>query len=394
MARQFKIFVAISDIHIGVKHISAESMKRQLKKHFIDVIKQMSIIDGIFVTGDILHSIISLNSDYSELYFWLIDQIYKIAQEKGSTVIIIKGTRSHDNDQLNNIKHYQLNEDGVDFRIYERPEEIRIWDDYKVLVLPDVKVRDAKEIDELLTKKYDMILGHGTIEAMQFFIQESEESPMKTYIYDSDKLMECSRGPVIFGHIHQFQHLQNHFYYVGPFTLLERGTTNPGFIIGGIYDKDRTKFKVEHYDNPDSPKYFEWIITKQMLSDYDAPELMGAIDELLEDVGKNDLITLRITRGDELSASDKVMMIESRYRADKRFSIIKKIKTKKEEEREIAAVEKKNRYSYVMDKSISLGKMLFRYYTEDVKPTITDISSPLLTITEEDFERALKPSSR
>lgn len=390
--REFKIFVAIADIHIGLKHISAKSMKEQLKKNFIEPIKTMKYLDGIFILGDLLHTIISMNSDYAEVMQWFIDKVYKEARRrKDCVVLVLKGTISHDNDQLNNIKHYQLNDDGVDFRIYERPEAIRIWKDYKVLVLPDVRVKNTKEIDKLLEDRYDLILGHGTIDAMQFFVQESEDSPMKTIVYDSDKLMEHSNGPVLFGHIHQHQSIRNQFHYAGSFTLLERGVTDPGFLVGGIYDNDRTKYRIERYSNPDAPKYFEWIITKNMLEEYDALELMGAIDELLEEVGSNDLITLRITRGDDLSGADKVMMIESRYRPDKRFSITKKIKTKKEEEHEKLVAEKKEKFGYVADAKTPLHTIMFRYYESEIKPTITDPTSPLLGLTEKDIENALKP---
>ena len=108
----------------------------------------MKYLDGIFLAGDILHTIISLNSDYSELYMWFIDQVYKIAKKKKSTVIIIRGTPAHDNNQLENIKSYEHNDDGVDFRIYETIEEITIWGNYKVLILPDVKVKDKKEFED------------------------------------------------------------------------------------------------------------------------------------------------------------------------------------------------------------------------------------------------------
>ena len=117
--REFKIFVALADLHIGNKNISPESMKKQLKKHFFDVMKNIKYLDAIFILGDILHTIISLNTEYSNLYLWFIDKVYKLAKKKNATVIIIKGTISHDNDQLNNIRSYTLNDDNIDFRIYE-----------------------------------------------------------------------------------------------------------------------------------------------------------------------------------------------------------------------------------------------------------------------------------
>ena len=389
--RDFKIFVTMADLHIGVKHISAKELKKQLKEHFIKPLKDMKYLDGIFLAGDILHTIISLNSDYSELYMWFIDQVYKIAKKKKSTVIIIRGTPAHDNNQLENIKSYEHNDDGVDFRIYETIEEITIWGNYKVLILPDVKVKDKKEFEDHLTKdkKFDLILGHGLISEMRFFTQDSESMPTRTYEFEVEDLIDSCKGPILFGHIHQFQHIRHRFYYVGPFTLLERGGKSAGYVVGGIYDKDRSKFRIEHYSNPDSANYYDFHVTKKILEEYPIDEIFEAIDALLEPTKENDLITLRITRGDELDDADKVYMLETRYRKDHRISIIKKIKTKKEEESEIENVERKEKYSYIMDTNLTMSEILFKYFETEVLPTLGDTSAAR-KITEDDFRRILK----
>lgn len=391
--REFKIIAALADLHIGVKHVSAASLKEQLKEHFFKPLKNMKYLDGIFLLGDMLHTMISLNSDYSELFHWFIDHVYRIAKKKGSTVILIRGTLAHDAGQLVNVKHYERNDDGVDFRVYDTVEEITIWDNYKILILPDVRVKQLKDIDEKLEPgKYDMILGHGLIDQMQYIVQESENMPMKTYVYNVDKLMRASKGPVLFGHIHQWQHVNQKFFYVGPFTMLERGWSNAGFAIAGIYDKDRTKFKVEHYLNPDSASYYEINVTQEILRTIPIDEIIDAIDEIASEGKKNDLFTLRITRGSESESTDKVLMLETRYKKDGRFSIIKKIKNKKEEEQEKIQKERKEHFAYLMDESTKLPSILYTYYIGEVKPMIADQQSLVANITLEDFERALEES--
>lgn len=389
--RDFKIFAALADLHIGLNRITPASMKKQLQEHCIKVLKDLPYLDGIFILGDMLHTVVSLNSEYSQLYLWFVDQIYKIAKKKDSTVIIIKGTPAHDNDQLSNIRSYTHNDDGVDFRIYETVEEVTIWDDYKILILPDVKVKKDSEYTKHLTKdkRFDMILGHGLIDSMKFFTQESEAMPTKSYTFETKDLIASSKGPVLFGHIHQYQHVKHHFYYVGPFTLLERGGRDAGFVIGGIYDKDRTKFKIEHYINTDAADYYDFHITRTLLSTYSIDEIIEALDELIKDCKDNDLITLRITRSDTLEDADKVYMIENRYRKDKRISIVKKVKSKKEEEHEKENKERKEKYSYVMDTNLSMAEILFKYYETEVLPTLPDKFSPAAKITEDDFKRIL-----
>ena len=390
--RDFKIFICLADLHIGNKNVSAKDMKKQLKEYLFKIVKNYKYLDGIFILGDILHTIVSLNSDYSELYLWFIDQVYKLARKKKATVIIIKGTHSHDNDQLSNIKSYILNDDNVDFRIYEQIEEITIWDNYKVLVLPDVKYKNFKDIDSFITcdKRYDFILGHGVVDTMKYFIQESEHMSTKTYVYEIEKLKASCKGPILFGHIHQYQQLREQFYYVGPYTLLERGGINAGYLTIGIYNNDRTKFKVEHYINPDSANYLDLNITKKIMDTYPIDQIIETIDEILSETKSNDLITLRITRGDAIDSIDKIAMLESRYRQDKRINIVKKIKTKSEEESEKKNQERKDKFAYCMDNNLEMSEIMYRYYESEIIPIIVDKNSLAAKITIDDFKRILK----
>lgn len=386
--REYKIIAAIADIHIGVRHITAATLKQQLKDHFLQVLKDLKHLDLICILGDILHSALSLNSDYSELYLWFINKVYKIAKQRKCAVIIIRGTRSHDNDQLQNIRSYINNDDGVDFRIYETFAETTIWDNYKLLILPDIQVKKKSDVEKYLTedKKYDLILGHGLIDRMRYFIQDSETMPTHTYEYSVEKLIDSCKGPVLFGHIHQYQCILDHFWYVGPFTLLERGGIDAGFAICGIYDKDRTKFRVEHYINPDSATYYEIKITKKILEQEPIDKIIEAIDDIIKDAKLNDLISLKITRGDNLESSDKVAILENRYRKDRRFSIVKKIKSKREEEREKENKDRKEKFSYLMDNNLTISDIFYKYYKNEVVPTLPDQFSPVATLTLDQFK--------
>lgn len=390
--RDFKVFVTISDVHIGKKSITAKEMKRQLKKNFFDVIRGFKYLDGIFVTGDISHTILSLNSDNANVYLWFVDEVYKLAKAKGATVIIVRGTLAHDNDQLSNVRHYINNDEGVDFRIYETFEETTIWDDYRVLILPDNQVKNTHDIEKFITKdkRYDLILGHGLTASMKFFVQESEAMPVKPYEYEVKDLCDSCKGPVLFGHIHQHQIFRKQFFYVGNFTVLERGIKDGGFLVGGIYDKDRTKWKVERYINPDSASYYDFKVGRSILASYSIDEIIEAIDELLKDTKENDLITLRITRGDELEESDKVYMLENRYRKDKRISVVKKVKTKKEEEHEEENKARHDKYAYTMDRNLDMSEILYRYYETDILPTLAEEYNTSRKLTLEDFRRVLK----
>ena len=170
--------------------------------------------------------------------------------------------------------------------------------------------------------------------------------------------MEACRGPVLFGHVHQYQHLNQQFYYVGPFTMLERGWQDAGFAVIGISDADHSKYKVEHYINPDSANYYNLVVTKKLL--------------------------------EEIPIDDKVLLLENRYRDDKRISIVKKIKSKQEAEREQEHEEVLKQCAYLMDENLDLYDIAYQYYISDVKPTIPDQRSPEASLTKEDFKKAFE----
>ena len=384
LSRSFKIISVLADLHIGNRRCSADTLRKQLKKYYFKQMEESPYLDAIFILGDLMHTIVSLNSEYSELFHWFISKIYKLAKKKNASVIIIKGTPSHDNDQLNNIKHYQNNEDGVDFRIFEQISETELFG-MKLLILPDVRVKKDTDIEKYLeNKKYDMILGHGTIDKMQFFQQESENMPMKSYVYKCKDLCKASRGPVLFGHIHQYHEYFDKFYYCGPFTALERGTTMAGYLLLAIDSKHPSNYYVEHVDNPDTARYYEIELDTDDILENSADQIIQAIDEYIADAQPHDLITLRIFRDNENTSADKVLLIEGKYRLDKRFSIIKKIVSDDEEEKQKKFIERKTKYSYILDSGLKVPTIMYRYYANDMKPKLNP-NSPEAKLTEEDF---------
>lgn len=395
--REFHTFVSIADIHIGMQRISPEEIKRQLKEHFFDVIKKFRYLDGIFICGDILHTGLTLSSEYSNVYIWFINRVYSLARKKNATVIIVRGTISHDGTQLSILKPFEQSAiaDGVDFRVYDTVEEITIWDNYKVLVLPDVRVKQLKDIDQYLKtpNQYDLILGHGLTDSMQFFVQESENFSTKSYVFDIDTLMRSSKGPVMFGHIHQSQSVANKFYYTGSFTTLERGVYNPGYLVGAIYDKDREKYVVNRYNNPDGADYYDITVTKELFNDYPIDDIIAEINEIVSEMKPNDLMTLRLIKSDEVNAADKILMIESAFRKDRRISIQKKVKTKREEEVEQKNKELRDKYAYAWDTNLEMWEITWKYYVEDILPTL-DESSVMKKLTEDDFRRVLSKDSQ
>ena len=91
-----------------------------------------------------------------------------------------------------------------------------------------------------------------------------------------------------------------------------------------------------------------------------------------------------------MGSADKVLILETRFKRDRRFSIIKKILSEKEIEREAKIKERKDKYAYLLDETIELPEILWSYYQTDIKPTIPDQTSLAASLTEQDFKDALE----
>ena len=85
------------------------------------------------------------------------ETIVSIAKEKDAAVIVIKGTESHDFDQIDNLKVYES--DNVYF--VDEPTVLDVKG-MKIYCLPDIhikSVQDEKMIYDYSDNEFDMILG-------------------------------------------------------------------------------------------------------------------------------------------------------------------------------------------------------------------------------------------
>ena len=82
LSRSFKIISVLADLHIGNRRCSADTLRKQLKNYYFKQMEESPYLDAIFILGDLMHTIVSLNSEYSELFHWFISKIYKLAKKK------------------------------------------------------------------------------------------------------------------------------------------------------------------------------------------------------------------------------------------------------------------------------------------------------------------------
>lgn len=243
-----------ADVHVDA--IPIEALKKE-KKIFLDHISTNQQ-DLIVIVGDYFHSKIPANSPYMKEAVKLFAEVCRICKANNTKLRIIRGTESHDNDQLDILGAMDVALD-IDLRIINKVEEEELFSGFKVLYLPEEYLNDMdayyhQYFDE--NDKYSMILGHGLVDKAAFIahIQESEETRTSAPIFKLKKLHEICLGPIYFGHIHTHM-LFNRFRYVSSYSRYAHGEESAKGFMAGVYDITKQDFMDMFIENTLARKY-------------------------------------------------------------------------------------------------------------------------------------------
>ena len=140
MLDKLKIYT-ISDIHIGASDDNL--LYENLKEFFLNKILK-DIPDMIVVCGDISHDTLSLNSQSGKIYLKFAKELMNICAENDIKLRIIKGTQSHDRNQLDifNIQEYDKK---IDMKIFNTVSDEETIQGYEFLSIPEEYVSNQNE---------------------------------------------------------------------------------------------------------------------------------------------------------------------------------------------------------------------------------------------------------
>ena len=239
MKKKALIMVHIGDIHFGA--FDSERLYKELKYEFIKKIKRLPRIDLLSINGDLFDRDLSMNTNHAYYLMRFLDDLYKLAR-KGfiDKIRIIKGTKSHDHDQLDSI----IIPEDIDIKIFSKVSKEILFESFKVLYLPEEYIKDMDEYyKEYFNDEYNLILGHGMFEETAFNNFNSEVTMESSPVFNSKELSKICKGPIIFGHIHNGYSIKDKIFYTGSFSRWCQGEEDPkGFIIN-IMDMN-SNFKI------------------------------------------------------------------------------------------------------------------------------------------------------
>lgn len=360
--------VNISDIHIGKK--DDMKLKEELEI-FFDYLKDTENIDMITISGDLFDRVLTANEYGTTLALEFIQRLIDLYVPE-IDIRIIKGTRSHDFNQLDILKVFK-EKAGSHFKIIEK-NEVEVFNGYKILYLPEEYPTDYDDFykENLLAvedKVYDFIIGHGMIDFIAFtgYEDDSENRVHGTPTHKADDLIRVTKGPIIFGHIHEKQEYKDKIYYTGSYSRYSFDTpSEKGFMVFDIDDDDPSNFKMTFIENTSAPTYAVLDIDKLNLEGVD--DHVKYIKELSD---KYDFVKIK--------TGNKANLDIARALTEKDSSI--KVQSVNKEKETIKVDPK---YEYILKKELPLNETIRKFMNEEYDKDI-DLDFISKVISEDDL---------
>lgn len=226
-------WLSLTDVHFGASHVSAKSLYDKLKAV---VYPQLKNINLLTIGGDFFDNAVYLCSEPATFGTMALHDMLELASQYGFAVRIIRGTFTHDRNQLSVTENIAKRYKNLDFQYYTDIAVDEIGG-YTFLYLPDnlpyscleetMKVIHAKL--ESVDGMADFCVGHGYFRhAMPAVLGEDKLAEC----YRAESFKKIIRQKVIMGHVHTPSVYQDFVYYGGSFDRINHGEEEPkGFLM-------------------------------------------------------------------------------------------------------------------------------------------------------------------
>lgn len=252
----------MSDVHLNNRN--KDLLLKQFNDEFFDRIDEIvelsknenSIFGGLCIEGDFFDTKLELSSQavyYAQLIMKML--VKKVIIENNAKIIILRGTYSHDYNQVEHLfLPYSLAYPDH-FHIVNEPKEFTI-EGYKVLAIPEEYYpEDQDPYKEFFNNHYDLFLMHGffSYNKFNFGKDDVERSMPNMYIFDAERVMKMA-DVTICGHDHHYHDYKGKIWYNGSFSRNSLGEfENKGHLLTVHYpDKEP---EVLFLENTVVPKY-------------------------------------------------------------------------------------------------------------------------------------------
>lgn len=335
--------INIADIHFGA--VDPDRLYNELKGVFLEYVKENAkSIDLINLLGDYFHRKLSLNEKASKLAIKFMSELLSVCSENNIKVRMIRGTKTHDFNQLENFRHYETK---LDFRIINTVEVEEVFPNFTVLYLPEEYMENPeeyyKEFFDLGDAKYDCIFFHGTFDFVAFDSQkqETERHISSAPVFEYRKFKDYAYGPIIGGHIHRHQIYKDKIIYCGSLTVNNFGEEGETGFIELIYDIDTIEYELAFIENTSRPTYATIDLNDYINEDMTFEEKVKIVEDLKS---QYDNLKIRFDKNDlsnenEVTIFREILSKNENIKVDYEDLEVKAVNEEEEEE---------NKYEFII----------------------------------------------
>lgn len=237
--------IIIADPHFGA--INPIRFMKELDSCLFVRLNHMKKLDVFIIAGDLFDM-----KEYSssETFRTVLEFLYKVlshTEKLNTKIVILKGTRTHDDLQLYTLETIFKNCSRMKF-VHSVEEDI--INDVSFLYIPEEYVVDQTlYYKEYFEKHYDFVIGHGMIDKIWYAKDSKRKGMSSAPVFDVEQLCSIANY-CYFGHVHEHKAYgkNKRFKYVGPLTVWEYDKKDCGFYIFQ-YDKTTELTKEIYVEN-------------------------------------------------------------------------------------------------------------------------------------------------
>lgn len=325
-----------SDVHVNPKNY--ERVFRELDLNIIETLD--SIIgtenhpDCVILGGDFFDYVMPFNHPAVIASVSWFTKLAKKLKDANIIFIVVKGTKTHDANQLSNI-NAALSPVFDNFFYFDTFGEKTFTfqnEVYNLLFLPEEYPSDYKEYyKDILVKKnyYHLIALHGTVSSKAWANQVLvTERPYPGHVvWNEDELFSLltSNGGIVAGHIHTHSIIKGLLTYNGSFSRENQGEPEPkGFTVFSIQKDIPPEFIF--LENETAPIY-----KKLFLDTFDVNDPLGSVkylEDLLSTSENQIYIRLEFTAKFKDENTNFINTLQNYFNSEKRIQFFSYAKEK------------------------------------------------------------------
>lgn len=352
----------IADIHFGFMSTMTLQLFENLKKNFIGWLKEHHPdVNIIAICGDLFHLKLALTSNEAILAVRFVQDLRN--EFPKSRIILIKGTRSHDLNQLD-VFNSMINEN---FKIYNTVTDDYYTDEFKYLVIPEEYYPDKSVYNKYLkgVEKYDWCFFHGMFSFAGSYALQTGNKFNKICFNPSE--FDNVLGKVVGGHIH-IPLSEGKIEYTGSFERWKHGEEEPKGFRYHEYDTKTKKVLVDEYIENKDAAIFKTLSYKSFNCN-DLKELVLQIKEKQQGCTS---LRIKISRFDSATEHEA----ENLVAACMQFNNVVLLKESKNEKKNVSEEDKKlieERKTRIKEyENLSFNEITEKYAKDTYGKIITD----------------------